>query len=68
MRNEFKLKAIPLVVLLCFLFSALVPASVAWFSGFITVKKNSDFTGSQIVSYFAKGDGTSTDPFIIAEP
>ena len=68
MRNEFKLKAIPLVVLLCFLFSALVPASVAWFSGFITVQKNSDFTGSQIVSYFAKGDGTSTDPFIIAEP
>lgn len=68
MRNEFKLKAIPIVVLLCFLFSALVPASVAWFSGFITVKKNSDFTGSQIVSYFAKGDGTSADPFIIAEP
>jgi hypothetical protein len=68
MKDTFKFKAITLAVLLCFIFSALVPASVAWLSGFVTVKKGNDFTASQIVSYFAKGDGSSADPFIIAEP
>lgn len=67
MKNNFKNKVISFTVLLSMLFSTLITASVAWIVGFFAVESDGNFTAAQIVSYFAKGDGTEGDPFIISE-
>lgn len=47
-------------------FFAIVTSSLAWFSTLFTFK--SGITGSSISNYYAGGDGTLNNPFLIAEP
>ena len=54
------------LVLVVFIFVSLVSASVAWFTNFITAHTDGEFSGASIAAYFADGDGSEGDPYIIS--
>lgn len=54
------------LVIVVSVFLALITASVAWFASFITAHTEGEFSGSSIAAYFADGDGTEEDPYIIS--
>ena len=61
-----KNKIISSLVLVVFIFLSLITASVAWFTSFITAHTEGEYSGSSIAAYFADGDGTEVDPYIIS--
>ena len=61
-----KNKIVYSLVLILFVFLSLITASVAWFANFIVAENETDFFGSSIAAYFADGDGTKEDPYIIS--
>ncbi len=65
MFNKRLVSSIALAVLLIL---SLITTSVAWFANFIEVHTEGEFEASSIVSYFAGGDGTETDPYIVMTP
>lgn len=65
MFNKRLVSSIALAVLLIL---SLITTSVAWFASFIEVHTEGEFEASSIVSYFAGGDGTETDPYIVMTP
>ena len=60
-------KIIVSFILLIFVFSSMVTASVAWFSNFLVAEPDHEtgFEGSSMIAYFAGGDGSINDPYII---
>ena len=61
-------KLLTTVILLVVAASALTSVSIAWFSSAVDAHTDGEFSASSIVSYFADGDGSKDDPYIIAEP
>ena len=57
---------VSLALLLC-TFASLLSASIAWFAAVVHIEGEGEFSGASIVAYFADGDGTERDPYIIAE-
>lgn len=60
-----KSKFISTVILVFVLSSSLISSSVAWFCNIISVNNDGEFLASSIVSYFASGDGSEEDPYVI---
>ncbi len=54
------------LILMIFSFCTFVTASVAWFSNFVEADSPEEFLGSSIAAYFADGDGSEADPYIIS--
>ncbi|MBO7303931.1 MAG: hypothetical protein J6V09_01745 [Clostridia bacterium] len=66
MARSFKSRFVSLLVLLSILLSSCITVSVAWLSAILKAQTDGDFAGSSMVSYFAGGDGTKTNPYIIS--
>ena len=63
-KNNISRKALALFLILAMLLISLATASVAWFADSLEAT-NEGFNGSAIVSYFAGGDGSSKNPYLI---
>ena len=55
------------LMLVIILFVSLVSASLAWFVMHFELEQNDEFYASSIATYFAGGDGTKEEPYLIAE-
>lgn len=53
------------LILVILVLSSLVTASLAWFAKFFSAHSDGEFAGSSIAAYFADGDGSQGDPYII---
>ena len=62
---ELSAKAISSLALTCALLLALIGASYAWFADMSKPTQEVGFEATAISSYFAGGDGTKDNPYII---
>ena len=62
--NKLVSTAVLVVLLICSVFTA----SLAWFSSYVEAHTEGEFSASSIAAYFAAGDGSSTNPYIIMTP